>query len=73
MAQHQAAADRDRSPRLLSLTFGESIKEKYMQILVQPFAEKSMGDFIEQALSGVYGDFDSFRVSVAFAKRSRRL
>jgi HKD family nuclease len=41
-----------------------------MQILVQPFAEKSIGDFIEEALSGAYGDFDSFRVSVAFAKRS---
>jgi len=41
-----------------------------MQILIQPFADKSMGDLIEEALGGAYGDFDSFRVSVAFVKRS---
>lgn len=41
-----------------------------MQILVQPFSDKSMGDFIEEALGGDHGEFDSFQASVAFAKRS---
>lgn len=41
-----------------------------MWILAQPFAEKSVGDFINEALGGVHGDFSSFQVSVAFAKRS---
>jgi len=41
-----------------------------MRILVQPFSDKSMGDFIEEALSGDHGEFVSFQASVAFAKRS---
>lgn len=41
-----------------------------MQILIQPFSDKSMGDFIEEALGGDHGEFDSFQASVAFAKRS---
>lgn len=41
-----------------------------MRILIQPFSEKSMGDFLEKALSGDYGEFDSFQASVAFAKKS---
>lgn len=41
-----------------------------MRILVQPFSDKSMGEFILEALSGVHGDFDSFQAAVAFAKRS---
>ena len=41
-----------------------------MRILVQPFAEKSMGEFIIESLSGDHGDFDSFQAAVAFAKKS---
>lgn len=41
-----------------------------MRILVQPFSEKSMGEFLIESLSGAHGDFDSFQAAVAFAKRS---
>lgn len=41
-----------------------------MQILVQPFAEKSIGEFIIESLSGDHGDFDSFQAAVAFVKKS---
>jgi len=41
-----------------------------MRILVQPFSEKSMGEFIIESLRGIHGDFDSFQAAVAFAKRS---
>ena len=41
-----------------------------MRILVQPFSEKSMGEFIIESLSGTHGNFDSFQAAVAFAKRS---
>lgn len=41
-----------------------------MRILIQPFSEKSIGDFLEEALKGDHGDFESFQASVAFAKRS---
>lgn len=41
-----------------------------MQILFQPFADKSMGEFIIEALGGACGDFNSFQAAVAFAKKS---
>ena len=41
-----------------------------MGILIQPFSDKSMGDFIQETLNGEHGKFDSFQASVAFAKRS---
>ena len=41
-----------------------------MNILIQPFSEKSMGDYIQEVLSGDHGEFVSFQASVAFAKRS---
>ena len=41
-----------------------------MRILVQPFSDKSMGEFIIESLNGTHGDFDSFQAAVAFAKRS---
>ncbi|MBW2367917.1 MAG: phospholipase D family protein [Deltaproteobacteria bacterium] len=41
-----------------------------MGILIQPFSDKSIGDFIQEALNGKYGKFDTFQAFVAFAKRS---
>lgn len=41
-----------------------------MQILFQPFADISMGEFIIEALSGACGDFHLFQAAVAFAKKS---
>ncbi len=41
-----------------------------MRILIQPFSEKSIGEFIIESLSGDHGDFDSFQAAVAFAKKS---
>lgn len=46
------------------------MKGKVMNILIQPFSKKSMGDFIQEVLNGYYGEFVSFQASVAFAKRS---
>jgi HKD family nuclease len=39
-------------------------------ILIQPFSDKSIGDFIHEAFRGDHGTFDSFQAAVAFAKRS---
>jgi HKD family nuclease len=44
--------------------------DRVMRIIVQPFSKESLGDFLQNALKGNFGDFHSFQAAVAFAKRS---
>lgn len=41
-----------------------------MKTIIQPFSEKRLGDYIQDALKGNLGNFIIFQVAVAFAKRS---
>ena len=41
-----------------------------MSVLIQPFSDKTLGEFLREAFDGEHGEFNSFQAAVAFAKKS---
>lgn len=41
-----------------------------MELILQPWSERTLGDYLQLALRGEFGAFDQFEAAVAFVKRS---
>jgi HKD family nuclease len=41
-----------------------------MNILIQPFSEKTLGEFLKEVFDDRHGQFESFQAAVAYAKKS---